>query len=133
MGCQSWKTVLWSEKFEIVFGNLGHCVLQTKEERDQPACYQRSVQKPAFLMVWGCISAYNMVSLHIWKGTINAERYIQVLEQHLLASRQHLFPGRPCIFEEDNVKPHSASVTTAWFRTRRFRVLNWTSLTLSYS
>ena len=51
--------------------------------------------------------------------------YIQVLEEHLLASRQHLFGGRPCIFQEDNVKPIPASVTTAWLRNRRVRVLNW--------
>ena len=122
-----WKTVLWSDesKFEIVFGNHGRRVLRTKDERDHPACYQRSVQKPASLMVWGCISAYGMGSLHIWKGTINAERYIEVLEQHMLPSRQRLFQGRPCIFQQDNAKPHTASITTAWLRRRRVRVLNW--------
>lgn len=35
----------------------------------------------------GCISAYGMSSLHIWKCTINAEKYIQVLEQHMVLSR----------------------------------------------
>ncbi len=52
-----------------------------------PACYQRSVQNPASLMVWGCINAYSMGSLHVLEGTMNAERYIKVLEQHLLPSR----------------------------------------------
>ncbi len=33
-------------------------VLRAKEEGDLPACYQHSVQKPASLMVWRCISAY---------------------------------------------------------------------------
>uniref|UniRef100_A0A9J8ACE9 Transposase Tc1-like domain-containing protein n=1 Tax=Cyprinus carpio carpio TaxID=630221 RepID=A0A9J8ACE9_CYPCA len=79
-----WKTVLWSDesKFEVLFGKLGCHVIRTKEDKDNPSCYQRSVQKPASLMVWGCMSACGMGSLHIWKGTINAERYIQVLEQH---------------------------------------------------
>ncbi len=27
-------------------------------------------------MVWGCISAYGMGSLHVLEGTMNAERYI---------------------------------------------------------
>ncbi len=58
-----------------------------KEERDLPACYQCSVQKPASLMVWGCVSAYGMDSLHFLEGTMNAERYIKVLEQHMLPSR----------------------------------------------
>ncbi len=121
-----WKTVLWSDesKFEVLFGKLGRHVIRTKEDKDNPSCYQRSVQKPASLMVWGCMSACGMGSLHIWKGTINAEMYIQVLEQHMLPSRRRLFQGRPCIFQHDNAKPHTASITTSWLR-RRIRVLKW--------
>ncbi len=122
-----WKTVLWSDesKFEVLFGKLGRHVIRTKEDKDNPRCYQRSVQKPASLMVWGCMSACGMGSLHIWKGTINAERYIQVLEQHMLPSRRRLFQGRPCIFQHDNARPHTASITTSWLRRRRIRVLKW--------
>ncbi|KAK3515138.1 hypothetical protein QTP70_007468 [Hemibagrus guttatus] len=47
--------------------------LENWEDKDNPSCYQHSVQKPASLMVWGCMSACGMGSLHIWKGTINAE------------------------------------------------------------
>ncbi|KAK3530873.1 hypothetical protein QTP70_003620 [Hemibagrus guttatus] len=64
-------------KFEALFGKLGRHVIRTKEDKDNPSCYQRSVQKPASLMVWGCMSACGMGSLHIWKGTINAERGIE--------------------------------------------------------
>ncbi len=122
-----WKTVLWSDesKFEVIFGKLGRHVIRTKEHKDNPSCYQRSVQKPASLMVWGCMSACGMGSLHIWKGTINAERYIQVLEQHMLPSRRRLFQGRPCIFQHDNARPHTVSITTSWLRRRRIRVLKW--------
>ncbi len=93
-------------------------VLRAKEEGDLPACYQHSVQKPASLMVWGCISAYGMGSLHVLEGTMNAERYIKVLEQHMLPSRRR-------VFQLDNAKPHTAAITTAWLRSRRVRVLNW--------
>ncbi len=48
------KSVLWSNesKFYILVGNHGRRVLRAKEG-DLPACYQRSVQKLASLMVWG--------------------------------------------------------------------------------
>lgn len=36
-------------------------------------------------MVWGCISSCGVGSLHIWKDTINAESYIQVLDEHIYA------------------------------------------------
>ncbi len=58
-----------------------------KRRGDLPACYQRSVQKLAFLMVWVCISAYSMVSIHVLEGTMNAEMYIKVLEQQMLLPR----------------------------------------------
>ncbi len=115
-----WKSVLWSDesKFDILVVNHGRRVLRAKEEGDLPACHQRSVQKPASLMVWGCISAYGMGSLHVLEGTMNAERYIKVLEQHML-------PSRLRVFQQDNAKPHTAAITTAWLRSRRVRVLNW--------
>ncbi len=121
------KSVLWSDesKFDILVGNHRCHVLQAKEEGDLPACYQCSVQKPASLMVWECISAYGMGSLHILEGTMNAERHIKVLEQHMLPSRWRLFQGRPCVFQRDNAKPHTAAITTAWLRSRRVRMLNW--------
>ncbi len=90
----------------------------SKWEEDLPACYQRSVQKPTTLMVWGCISAYGMGSLHVLEGTMNAERYIKVLEQHMLPSRQRLF-------QQDKAKPRTAAITTAWLHSRRVQVLNW--------
>ncbi len=74
-------------------------------DESQTPCYQCSVQKPASLMVWGCISAYSMGSLHVFKGTMNAERYIKVLEQHML-------PSRGCVFQQDSAKPHTAAITT---------------------
>ncbi len=81
-------------KLYILVGNHGRCVLWAKEEGDLSACYPRSVQKPASLMVWGCISVYGMGSLHVLEGTMNAERYIKVLEQHMLPSKQRLFSGK---------------------------------------
>ena len=54
--------------FKIDRADVGNCCVVkwikffgkswTKEERDHPVCYQRSVQKSASLMVWGHISAY---------------------------------------------------------------------------
>ena len=119
--------MLWSNKstFQIVFGNHGRCVLWANEEKDNPDCYQRKVQKLASVIVWGCVNAHGTGNLHICKGTINAERYIQVLEQHMLPSKQRLFQRYRCLFMQDNAEPHSTRVTTAWLRSKRVQVLDW--------
>ncbi len=100
-------------------------MLRTKEEKDHPHCYQQQVQKPGSVMVWGCVSALGKGNLHFCDGTINAEKYIEILEHNMLPSRRHLFQGRPCIFQQDNAKPHSAHITKSWLRRKRVRVLDW--------
>ncbi len=122
-----WKRVLWSDEsvFQVFFGRNGRRVLRTKEEKDHPDCYQQQVQKPGSVMVWGCVSALGKGNLHFCDGTINAEKYIEILEHTMLPSRRHLFQGRPCIFQQDNAKPHSAHITKSWLRRKRVRVLDW--------
>ena len=66
----------------------------------RPACNQWTVQEPAPLMLWGCISAYGAYSLHIWKGSINAEEYVETIEQNLPPSRRRLFQERPKYFSK---------------------------------
>ncbi len=73
----------------------------------------------------GCVSALGKGNLHFCDGTINAEKYIEILEHNMLPSRRHLFQGRPCIFQQDNAKPHSAHITKSWLRRKRVRVLDW--------
>ena len=88
---EQWKSVLWSDEsmFQIVFENHGRCVLWAKE--DCPDCYQRKVQKPASVLVWGCVSAHGMGNLHNCEGTINAETFIQFLEQPSTSHPSNIF------------------------------------------
>ncbi len=75
-GCVLWakahlkRTVSkWSDESKCdIVGNHGHRILRAKEEGDLPVCLQHSIKKTASLMVWGCISAYSMGSLHVWKA-----------------------------------------------------------------
>ena len=105
------------------FGNHRRCVLWAKEEGDLPVCHQHSVQQPASLMVWGCVSASGIDSVHVLERTMNTERYLKVLEQLMLPSRRHIFQGRPD--KQDNVELQNAVITTAWLHQRKVQVLNW--------
>ena len=113
-----WKRVLWSVEsvFQVFFGRNGHRVLRTKEEKDHPDCYQQQFQKPGSVMVWDCVSALGKGNLNFCDGTINAEKYIEILEQHMLPSRRHSF---------HNAKPHSAHISKAWLRKKGVRMLDW--------
>ncbi len=70
-------------QFNLLVRNHGRRVLRAKDEGDLPACYQRSVQKPASLMVWEVHKCILYGQLACFEGTMHAERYIKVLEQHM--------------------------------------------------
>ncbi len=83
-----WKSVLWSPNVTFLLEITD--AVSMEEEGGLPACYQHSV---------------------------NAERYIKVLEQHMLPSRRR-------VFQQNNTKPHTAAITTSWIHSRRVWVLN---------
>lgn len=62
---------------------------------------QRLFKKPASLMACGYISAYETGTLHIWKGTNIAERYIKAI-----LFSWSLLQGRICMFQQDNARLH---------------------------
>ncbi len=71
-----WKTVLWSDesKFEVLFGKLGRHVIRTKEDKDNPSCWQPSWQPSSE----ACIS--DGMGLHecVWHGQLtHLERHHQ--------------------------------------------------------
>ena len=53
------------------------------------------------------------------------QRLIGILERHMLPSRRQLFPGSPCVFQQDNAGPHSAQVTKAWLHRHGLCILDW--------
>ena len=57
--------------------------------------------------------------LHICEGTFDMEAYVGILKRHMPPSRRQHFPGTLSLFQQDNVRPHSAQVITAWLRRHR--------------
>lgn len=71
-----------------------------------------------------CQHYYYFIKFHdqvIRDKTINAERYTQVLEQHVLPSTQCLFQGCAYLFRQHNAKPNPLHITTAWLREQECR------------
>ncbi len=94
-----------NQYFRYFLGGMDAVCSGPKKKRIIQTVYQQQVQKPGSVMVWGCVSALGKGNLHFCDGTINAEKYIEILEHNMLPSRRHLFQGRPCIFQQDNAKP----------------------------
>ena len=121
-----WKSVLWSDEstFQNVFGND---IVSSGPKRKWTIRIVISAKFKSQHLWWygGVLTPMAWVTCTSVKESNNAERYIHVLEQHMLPSKQRLFQGHPCLFEQHNANPHSARVTTAWLCSKRVRVIDW--------
>lgn len=88
-------------------------------KRDHPACHQRAVPKPASVMVWGCISAQGLGSLHTWEGTINAEW------SNTCCHPDCVFFTEDFVCFNKTMSSHILRFTPAWLRGGRVRLLHW--------
>ncbi len=120
-----WKRVLWSDEsvFQYFWEEWTPCA-PDQRRKGSSRLLPATSPKARVCHGMGCVSALGKGNLHFCDGTINAEKYIEILEHNMLPSRRHLFQGRPCIFQQDNAKPHSAHITKFWLRRKRVRVLD---------
>lgn len=84
---------------------------------EEPSSFLWALQTTQSLKVLGCVSADGTGSLHIWRGTINAERQIQVSYPGYVFFRYGLaYFSKIMLY---------AFIATAWLHVRGVRVLNW--------
>lgn len=120
-----WATVLFSDETPL------HLV-QTTQRR-----YFRSVRgrnrlqnivQPRLqggggsVMVWGAFSQAGPLVLHRLEGTLTAQRYVEILNQHALPYFQD-HPDQT--FQQDNATSHKARLTMNWFQDNAIQVLQW--------
>lgn len=103
-------------------------MLRQKTEALHPSCLNRKMKFAASVMVWGCMSAQGVGSLHIVDGNMNAEKYKSVLGEHLMPSIPQLSSEYgEFIFQQDGASCHTARTTKAWLTENEVPVLPWPS------
>lgn len=76
-------------------------------------------------MVWGAISVHGTSRLHIVHGTMNQEKYIEVLKNRLLPQVNDWFGNKPWIFQQDSAPCHTARSVKAWCQENSVSLLPW--------
>lgn len=76
------------------------------------------------VMMWAAISHNGKTNLVLVNGNLTAQRYCdEILQPHVLPIMQN--NGR--IFQQDNARPHTARITTAFLQRNNVNVLSWPS------
>ena len=86
----------------------------------------RTVKFPASVMVWGCMSSRGVGNLHFIDGTVNAQKYQDILKENLLPTSNKQF-SENLIFQQDGASSHTAKSTKSWLENNNVHVIIWPS------
>lgn len=124
-----WKNIIWSDESKfMLFGSDGIRYVR----RPVGARYDPKYQLPTVkhgggsVMVWGCFSYRGIGPLHRIDGKMDAQVYINILENVMLPFARRSF-GRGFVFQQDNDPKHTSDTAKRWFNRRRVRLLQWPS------
>ena len=125
-----WNNVLWTDESKVEL--FGH---QNRRHvwRKQNTAFQGKNLIPTVkhgggsVMVWGCFAAAGPGQLTIIESTMNSAVYQRVLEENVKPSVKKLKLQRNWTLQHDNDPKHTSKSTKDWLKTKKWRVLEWSS------
>ena len=127
MSVDDWEKVMWSDEstFQCIQSRKRRVRRPSSICRMDPAYTISTVKHPASVMVWGCFSGtLGRGGLYFLPKnvTMNGERYIGVLENHLL----DMMTIHGCtIFMQDGAPCHTAKKVMKWLADKKIDVMEW--------
>ena len=101
-------------------------VWKRKGEGSRPDLYgeqNNSVKSRFKVMVWGCNTCYGIGTLSFVDGNIDAEKYLDTLEENLWPVIARQFPTDGEIFQDDGAPVHTANIVKTWKRNNGINTL----------
>lgn len=91
------------------------------------SCHQTVPSRPFIqkVMVWGCFSYHGCGPLSFVTGTMNAQKYLDVLRDELVPQTNATFSQGDGIYMQDNAPCHKAVRVMNFLQNQNFEVLQW--------
>jgi len=125
---EEWHNVIWSDesRFVLFQNDSHHWVWRRPHEKYDVDCLLPTVKQGSpGVMVWGCFINDTPGPLVIIEETVNAQKYLQILENHLLPFLTSLDDEKAYIFQDDNASVHRAKVVIEWKEDNLIGSLPW--------
>jgi hypothetical protein len=128
---EDWKKIVWSDETKI--NRLGSDGRKWVWKKAGEGLSERLVEGTkkfggGSLMMWGCMMWDGVGYSCKIDGRMDADLYVQILEEDLQASIQHY--GKTAddiIFQQDNDPKHTSKKAKNWFEDHDYQVLLWPS------
>ena len=128
---ENWYDVIFSDECRFGLHNDSGVlrVWRSSQEASNPAFFQPTFTNSVSVLVWACIGPNHVGNLVICQRSVNAEYYVEILQDNLFQSVSKIHGDRNCpfIFQQDNATCHTANFTKVFFGLRGIMVLPWPS------
>jgi transposase len=121
-----WNNIIWSDesRFELFNNDSQNWVWRRKDEKYKVDCLKPTVKSSIGVMVWGCFCNNRLGPLVLIEGTLNSDRYIDLLQEYLLPFLNDLGIENH-IFQDDNAPCHASAKTKSWKENKSIEILPW--------
>lgn len=121
---QEWSTVLFSDEKKFNLDGPDGYKFYWHDLRQERRTYFSRHSGGKSVMVWGAISASGKSALAVLDGTLNAVKYVDILENYLLPFA-YCVHGESFTFMQDNAAVHTARYVQDWFEHTKIDLLQW--------
>lgn len=125
---KEWENVVWSDESRyLLFQNdSNHWVWRKPKEKYDVDCLLPTVKQGSpGIMVWGAFISNKIGPLVIIRENINAKKYLEILQEHLLPFFVSLGNENEYIFQDDNAPVHRANIVTDWKNENSINFFPW--------
>jgi hypothetical protein len=123
---QYWQNIIISDESQVVIGNNHRVyVWRRANEAYLPQCMYPSRKRRVAVMVWGCITYDGVGTLCLVDGNITAQKYIDILDEHLWPVIVRHFLNKPYLFQDDNAPVHRARITCEYKQNNNIPSITW--------
>jgi hypothetical protein len=123
-----WRNVWFSDESSFLLHrhDIRRRVYRRVRERYQQNCVDEAPPHGGgSIMVWGAINNTGRSQLVRVQGNMTAQQYVQdIVQPHVLP----LMVAPRAVFQQDNARPHTARLTTAFLTANNINTLSWPSL-----
>lgn len=124
-----WENVLFSDETKI---NLFHSDGRMYVRRGSDSGLEERYLKPTVkhgggsLMIWGCFSSKGVGRFEFIDGTMDARKYIGILNRSMDSSAADLGLS-DYIFQQDNDPKHRSKLAREYFTAKKTKLMSWPS------
>lgn len=116
-----WKIILFSDETHITKGSNGQFRWYNKNDFND---VDFVVKHPFKINIWGCIKFNGPNRIHIFEGTMDADKYMEILNRNIL---DIIVKENDVIFQDDNDPRHRSRLIKEWKECCNITEYDWPS------